>query len=63
MDQAERSAIAFSEMARDGVRLDDDTIHRIAAANARQGRSSRWALWIAALAVVVAAWAIVAGRI
>ncbi|MGI9423703.1 MAG: AarF/UbiB family protein, partial [Hyphomicrobiaceae bacterium] len=63
MEQAERSAFAFSEMARDGVRLDDHTINRMARENARQSRSGRWALWIGAVALAVAAWAIVSGRI
>ena len=63
LEQAERSAHAFAGMARDGIRLDDDTVKRIAAENARQGRTGRWALWVGAIALVVAAWAIVTGRI
>lgn len=63
LEQAERSAHAFAGMARDGVRLDDDTVRRIAAENARQNRAGRWALWIGAIAITVAAWAIVSGRI
>ncbi len=62
MEQAERSALAFADMARNGVRLDDDTIKRIASENARHGRSGRWALWIGALALAAVAWAIVTGR-
>jgi len=63
LGQAERSAEAFAVMARDGVRLDDETIKRIALESARHGKTGRWALWIGALALSVAAWAIVSGRI
>ncbi len=62
MEQAERSAHAFANMARDGVRLDDETVARIAAESARHGKTGRWALWIGAIALAAAAWAIVTGR-
>ncbi|MEM9356462.1 MAG: 2-polyprenylphenol 6-hydroxylase [Pseudomonadota bacterium] len=62
MEQAERSAHAFADMAQNGVRLDDGTIHRIANENARLTRTGRWALWIGALSLAAAAWAIVSGR-
>ena len=42
---AERAADAFAAMARDGVRLDDDTVARMAAEQARAGR---WRWWAAA---------------
>ena len=45
-----------------GVRLDDGTIKRIARENSRQGLMGRLALWVGALALVAAAWAIVTGR-
>ena len=62
MEQAERSALAFADMAQNGVRLDDGTIKRIARENSRQGLMGRLALWVGALALVAAAWAIVTGR-
>ena len=63
IEQAERSAAAFAEMGRNGVRLDDRTIKRIAAESARHGKTGRWALWLGALSLTAAAWAIVTGRI
>ncbi len=59
LGQAERTLLALAEAARSGVRLDDETVERLAAADARQGRSSRVALWIGALAlaaIAVALW-------
>ncbi len=59
LEQAERTALALAEMARGGLRLDDDTIERLAAAQAREGRWSRWALWVGALALAaIALWLI-----
>jgi ubiquinone biosynthesis protein len=59
LEQAERTALAFAEMARGGVRLDAETVERLAAAQARQNRWSRWALWTGALALAaIAAWLI-----
>jgi ubiquinone biosynthesis protein len=52
LEQAERTALALAAMAREGFRLDEDTVERLAAAQARQGRWGRWALWIGALALV-----------
>ena len=49
---AERAADAFAAMARDGVRLDDDTVRRMGEV---QGRAGRWMWWVA-VAVGVAAW-------
>jgi threonine/homoserine/homoserine lactone efflux protein len=48
-------------MAREGFRLDEDTVERLAAAQARQNRWSRWALWVAALALVGIAIRLIAG--
>ena len=45
---AERAVTAFSAMAQNGVRLDDDTVKRIAAENARSSRWRTLAIWIAA---------------
>ena len=48
---AERAADAFSGMARDGLRLDNDTVRRIGEGQARAGRWGRWAI-LAALVLV-----------
>jgi ubiquinone biosynthesis protein len=59
LEQAERTALALADMARGGLRLDDDTVQRLAAAEARSTRSGRWALWLAALALAaIAVWLI-----
>jgi len=55
LEQAERTALALADMARGGLRLDDETIERLAAAQAREGRWSRWALWVGALALAATA--------
>jgi ubiquinone biosynthesis protein len=55
LEQAERTALALADSAREGFRLDQDTVERLAAAQARQGRWGRWALWIGALALVAIA--------
>jgi len=58
--QAERTALALAEMANGGLRLDDDTVERLAAAQAHHNRWTRWALWTGALALVaIAVWLIV----
>jgi ubiquinone biosynthesis protein len=55
----ERTMVALGEMARAGVRLDDNSIARLAAAQARQTRFGRVALWIGALSLLVmAVWAV-----
>ena len=59
LEQAERTALALAEMARGGLKLDDDTVERLAAAQAHHGRWTRWALWTGALALVaIAVWLI-----
>jgi ubiquinone biosynthesis protein len=50
--QAERAAGAFAGMAETGLRLEDETIRRLAAEEARQTRSGRIALWLGALALL-----------
>ncbi|MEZ5923046.1 MAG: 2-polyprenylphenol 6-hydroxylase [Hyphomicrobiaceae bacterium] len=50
--QAERAAGAFSAMAEGGLRLEDDTIRRLAAEEARKTRSGRIALWVGALSLL-----------
>jgi ubiquinone biosynthesis protein len=60
LEQAERTALALAEMARGGLRLDDDTVERLAAAQAHHGRWTRLALWVGALALTaIAVWLIV----
>jgi ubiquinone biosynthesis protein len=59
LEHAERSAHAFAAMAQGGLRLDPDTVHKIALEEARQTRGGRVALWIgavslAAIAILVA---------
>jgi ubiquinone biosynthesis protein len=55
LGQAERTADAFAAMAEEGVRLDDQTVQRLAAAQGRQDRTSRVAIWIAAIALAAIA--------
>src|SRR5262245_32869895 len=57
LEQAEGAARAFATMARDGLRLDDETIRKLAAEDAAQSRSGRWAIWIVAAALIVIALA------
>lgn len=59
LEQAERSAHAFAGMARDGLRLDAESVRQIAVEEARQSRSGRIAMWVGALALVVMAAAVV----
>ncbi len=55
LGQAELAAGAFADMAHDGLKLDDDSINRIAAENAKRGRGGRVALWVGALSLVAIA--------
>lgn len=56
---AERTMISLGDMARAGVRLDDGSIARLAAEEARQTRLGRVALWVGALSLLaIAIWAI-----
>ncbi len=57
--QAEAVGDSFASMAQDGVRLDDATVARLAEAQRRQDRPQRIALWIAALALVAIAAALI----
>lgn len=52
---AERMFAALAAMASAGVRLDDTSIRRLAAEEARRTRSGRLALWLGALALVALA--------
>jgi ubiquinone biosynthesis protein len=57
LERAESTALALADMARGGLRLDDETVERLAAAQARHNRWTRWALWTGALALVaIALW-------
>ncbi len=57
LERAEGTALAMAAMARTGMRLDDDSIARLATAQARQTRGSRWLLAFAAAAAAgVVAW-------
>ncbi len=56
LEQAESAAQAFAAMAQNGLRLDDDTIAKLAAEDATQNRSGRWAVWLAAVALAVMAF-------
>ena len=59
LEQAERTALALADMARGGFKLDDDTVERLAAAQAHHNRWSGWALWVGALALAaIAVWLI-----
>lgn len=55
LGRAERMALAFSDMAEDGLRLDQHSIDRIAEAQARQGRLTRWGIWLGALSLAAIA--------
>ena len=55
LEQAERTAQSIAGMASSGFRLDEETITRLAAADARQRRPARIALWIGALALAAIA--------
>src|SRR5262249_31628373 len=59
LEQAERTALALADVARSGLRLDDATVAHLAAAQAQQGRWTRLALWVGALALAtIAVWLI-----
>jgi len=55
LGQAERTLVALAEAARSGVRLDDETVARLAEADSRNARWSRVALWVSALALAAIA--------
>jgi ubiquinone biosynthesis protein len=57
LEQAERTALSFADGVERGIRLDDDTVTRLAAANARAARGGGWLAGLAAAALaVVAGW-------
>jgi ubiquinone biosynthesis protein len=55
LGQAERTADAFAAMAEEGVRLDDQTVERLAEAQSRQERGNRIAIWVGAIALLAIA--------
>ena len=57
--QAERAADAFGAMVEEGLRLDDQSVERLAEAQRRQDRVSRAGIWVAAIALVAIALALV----
>jgi ubiquinone biosynthesis protein len=61
LETAERSAVAFAAMAESGIRLDEETVRRLAAEQARQQRPGQTALWLAAIALTLLAAATLLG--
>ncbi len=58
LGQAERAADAFSALLDEGLRLDNDTVERLAEAQSRRSRWSRTGIWVGALALAVIALAL-----
>jgi ubiquinone biosynthesis protein len=58
LNQAERAADAFAGMAEEGLRLDSDTVERLAEAQNRKSRLSRIGIWIGALSLAAIALAL-----
>ena len=56
LTQVEQGADAMARMAAEGVRLDAASIERLAQAEARHGRSTRVAIWLAVLALATLAF-------
>jgi ubiquinone biosynthesis protein len=61
LGRAERAMAALADMSRGGLRLDDDSITRLAGEEARRTRSGRAALWIGALALAAIALMLATG--
>mgnify|MGYP001459627373 FL=1 len=59
IERLDQGATAFAEMGKNGLRLDSETIERIGAAEARQTRWGRAALWVGALSLLAIAAALV----
>ena len=55
LTQGQQTAVALSEMARNGFRLDEETVRQLAREEARRTRWGRVALWIGALSLAVLA--------
>ncbi len=58
LGQAERAADAFSALVEEGLRLDNDTVERLAEAQSRRNRMSRIGIWVGALALAAIALAL-----
>lgn len=57
LEHAERAARTLADLARHGLHIDDDSIERLAAAQAYRSRWARRALWTAALTLLaIGAW-------
>ena len=59
IERLDQGATAFAEMGKNGLRLDSETIERMGAAEARQTRWGRAALWVGALSLLAIAAALV----
>lgn len=55
LTQGQETAVALAEMARNGLRLDEETVRQIACEEARATRWGRVALWIGALSLAALA--------
>jgi len=55
LTQMQQTAVALSEMARSGFRLDDETVRELARQEARRKRWGRVALWVGAISLAVLA--------
>lgn len=55
LQKAENAITGFSSMARDGIRLDDHTVARIANRRAQHNRLTPVAIWLAALSLAALA--------
>ena len=53
--RTERLSLEIDKMAADGLRFDTETAEAIGKAEARHGRSGRWALWVIAVALIYVA--------
>jgi ubiquinone biosynthesis protein len=55
LQKAQAAAVGFAEMADKGIRLDDETLKRVAAANAKKDRPRTWALIVIAASLLALA--------
>jgi ubiquinone biosynthesis protein len=55
LTQGQQTAVALNEMARNGFRLDEETVRQLAREEARRTRWGRVALWVGALSLAVLA--------
>jgi ubiquinone biosynthesis protein len=57
LTQGQETAVALHDMARNGLRLDDETVRQLAYEEARRARWGRVALWVGAISLAVLAFA------